>query len=160
MQADPRTSLPMSWRDRAKSQMKTAHPTAKTAETPANCNSHTVDGTAKTAEMSLYTPVSPVLAAPLHESCIARGCPYAATDRFGIYCDEHRRLADDGSLLLRCVYDSHAPVAPNDPIVCAEHRQALLPDCRVDTVRQTAHHGFQVQVRRGSLIPSQEVRND
>ena len=57
-------------------------------------------------------------------SCLIRGCPELAIDV--AYCAVHRRMADDGTLWLRCVFgNGHAPVAPGDVIACAEHRQRL-----------------------------------
>lgn len=55
-------------------------------------------------------------------ACLIAGCTSPAVD--AAYCAEHRRMADDGSLWLRCVFCG-APVAPNDPIACAGHRAEM-----------------------------------
>ena len=56
--------------------------------------------------------------------CVIQGCQDPSVDI--VYCADHRRMADDGTLWLRCVFDGgHAPVAPNDPVACAEHRQQM-----------------------------------
>lgn len=55
-------------------------------------------------------------------ACLIQGCTTPAVDI--AYCAEHRRMADDGSLWLCCVF-CQAPVAPNDPIACAEDRVRL-----------------------------------
>jgi len=61
---------------------------------------------------------------PVSERCVIAGCPASRADI--VYCARHRVMADDGTLWLRCVNDNgHAPVAPNDPIVCAGHRAAI-----------------------------------
>lgn len=64
---------------------------------------------------------------PVGQRCVVLGCMCWPIDIF--YCAEHRRMADDGTLWLRCIFDDgHAPVAANDPIACAEHRARLDSD--------------------------------
>lgn len=58
--------------------------------------------------------------------CLIAGCIVPIDDGDLAYCAGHRVMADDGTLWLRCVFDQgHAPVAPNDPICCAEHRLVI-----------------------------------
>lgn len=59
---------------------------------------------------------------PVGQRCFVAGCSGVLVDI--AYCAEHRRMADDGSLWLRCVF-CQASVAPNDLIACAEHRAEL-----------------------------------
>lgn len=54
--------------------------------------------------------------------CLAGGCGQNAVDI--AYCADHRRMADDGTLWLRCVNCS-SPVAPNNPLACAEHQRQM-----------------------------------
>lgn len=62
--------------------------------------------------------------APPVLACLILGCKVPAVDV--AYCAEHRVMADDGTLWLRCIFDGgHMPVAPNDLLACAEHRAAM-----------------------------------
>jgi hypothetical protein len=83
------------------------------------------DETDEMADSARVSSVSSVVGASHpFPTCLIRGCTEPAIDI--AYCTVHRRMADDGSLWLRCVFDEgHAPVAPNDPIACAEHRRQI-----------------------------------
>lgn len=77
--------------------------------------------------------------APAALACLISGCPDRAIDI--VYCAEHRRMADDGSLWLRCVNHPERPVAPFDPIVCPECRT------RLDAIDMP---GYPPELRRGA----------
>lgn len=61
----------------------------------------------------------------LGDPCVIRGCVETIAVGDLVYCPEHRRRADDGTLWLRCVNHPTRPVAPHDPIACAECRRRI-----------------------------------
>jgi len=101
--------------------------TAKTDENPEiRCAAKHERGksTVKTDETPTRPDVLSVLS--VRPPCVARGCDDPTAEGDIVYCALHRVRADDGSLLLRCVFDGgHAPVAPHDPIACADHRRQI-----------------------------------
>ena len=59
---------------------------------------------------------------PIGDRCVISGCVESRIDV--VYCAEHRRMADDGSLWLRCLF-CRRPVAPHDEVACPEDRRRL-----------------------------------
>lgn len=75
---------------------------------------------------------------PVVLACLISGCLENAADL--LYCADHRRMADDGTLWLRCVFCSR-PVAPHDPIACLEHRTVLDAETATRPPRLAARGG-------------------
>lgn len=59
---------------------------------------------------------------PPTNPCVIGGCVAPIADGDLVYCKHHSIAADDGTLWLRCVNHPDRPVAPRDPIACAECR--------------------------------------